>query len=170
MQRRHLLALPIAALGWRHAIAATTVLTRVETTLGSFFIAVDPGVAPRTVANYLAYVDGGFLDGGSVYRLVALANQAPETQHKIEVVQWGMKLDDSKSPPFPPIVHETTRETGLRHQDGVISRAAVPGETDSGGARQSDLAATRPDEATLRICPARTPARVCRATARASWF
>jgi peptidyl-prolyl cis-trans isomerase A (cyclophilin A) len=135
MHRRHLLALSATALGWRGSAAAATaaaILTRVETALGAFVIAVDPAVAPRTVANYLAYVDGRFLDGGSVYRVVTLANQAPDTRHKIEVVQWGMKLGDDKAPPFAPIPHESTRETGLRHLDGTVSMArSSPGSAAS---------------------------------------
>ena len=104
------------------------VRVRVETALGSFTVEVDPGVAPRTVANFLAYVDGGHLDGGAVYRLVTLANQAPGTQHKIEVVQWGFHASDRRREPFAPIAHETTRETGLRHRDGTLSMArAAPG-------------------------------------------
>ena len=154
MHRRQLLALSASTLAWRTgAWAATPIVTRVDTALGSFEITVDPAVAPRTVANYLAYVDGRFLDGGSVYRIVTLANQTPETRHKIEVVQWGMKLSDGKAPPFEPIAHESTRETGLRHLDGTVSMArSTPGsaasefficigdqpELDFGGGRNPD--------------------------------
>ena len=155
MRRRQLIALPVTVLAWSGASrsAGAPILTRVETALGSFVIAVDPSVAPRTVANYLAYVDGGFLDKGSVYRIVTLANQPPETKHKIEVIQWGMNLPDDKAPPFAPIAHETTRETGLRHRDGTVSMArSTPGsaaaefficvgdqpELDYGGGRNPD--------------------------------
>ena len=139
MQRRRLLAFSVAALGWRGSASAAggaavggAILTRVDTALGSFEITVDPAVAPRTVANYLAYVDGGHLDGGSVYRIVTLANQAPDTRHKIEVVQWGMNLPDGKAPPFAPIAHESTRESGLRHLDGTVSMArSSPGSAAS---------------------------------------
>ena len=104
------------------------VRTRVETAFGVFVVEVHPAVAPITVANYLAHVDGGFLDGGWVYRLVTLANQAPDTRHKIEVVQWGRKQPEGEAPPFPPIAHETTRQTGLRHRDGTVSMArSTPG-------------------------------------------
>ena len=124
MQRRLLLSLPpLALLATRRVAAAPAVRTRVETALGSFVIAVDPQVAPVTVANYLAYVDARHLDGGAVYRIVTLANQTPETKHKIEVVQWGMNTPDDKPAPFAPIVHETTRQTGLRHRDGTVSMA-----------------------------------------------
>ena len=131
MRRRPLLAAPaLLALGARvapaHAQAA--VRTRVETALGAFIIAVDPAAAPITTANYLAHVDARHLDGGSVYRIVTLANQPPETMHKIEVVQWGMNLPEDKPAPLPPIAHETTRQTGLRHLDGTVSMArAAPG-------------------------------------------
>jgi peptidyl-prolyl cis-trans isomerase A (cyclophilin A) len=132
LHRRALLAaggfaalLPLPALAQP---APRPVRTRVETALGSFVVEVDPAVAPVTVANYLAHVDGGFLDGGSVYRLVTLANQAPDTAHKIEVVQWGRNEPEGRTPPFPPIAHETTQQTGLRHRDGAVSMArSTPG-------------------------------------------
>ena len=127
MQRRPLLAVPaLLALGGRAAPAQAqqaAVRTRVETALGAFVIAVDPAVAPITTANYLAYVDARHLDGTSVYRIVTRANQPPETKHTIEVVQWGMNLPDDKPSPLPPIKHETTRATGLRHVDGTLSMA-----------------------------------------------
>ena len=108
--------------------APQPVRTRVETALGAFVVETRSAVAPITVANYLAHVDGGFLDGGWVYRLVTLANQAPDTAHKIEVVQWGRNQPENKAPPFPPIAHETTRQTGLRHRDGTVSMArSTPG-------------------------------------------
>ena len=129
MRRRHLIAVPaLLALGSPGASAQGQVRTRVDTALGSFVIEVDPKVAPITTANYLAYVDARHLDGGSVYRIVTLANQLPETPYKIEVVQWGMNQPDGKPAPLPPIAHETTRQTGLKHLDGTVSMArSAPG-------------------------------------------
>ena len=154
MQRRHLLSLPALALpALRSARAEGSVLTRVDTRLGNFVIAVDPARAPITVANYLAYVDQRWLDGGSVYRIVTPKNQAPDTPHKIEVVQWGMNLPDDKAPPLPFIAHETTQQTGLLHLNGSVSMArSEPGtaatefficigdqpELDFGGGRNPD--------------------------------
>lgn len=136
MQRRTLLTWPVlslaAATGAQADAAPPRVLTRVETTLGAFVIAVDPAKAPVTVANYLAYVDAKSLDGASVYRIVTPTNQPPETAHKIAVVQWGLRLADDKPPPRPPIAHETTRQTGLRHLDGTVSMArSRPGSASS---------------------------------------
>jgi len=157
MQRRRVLslsAIALLALGRAHAEPPEDrIFTRVETALGSFVIAVDPKRAPITVANYLAHVDAGWLDGGSVYRIVTPSNQPPETAHKIEVVQWGMNLPDDQAPPRPPIAHETTAQTGLRHRDGTVSMArSTPGsataefficigdqpELDFGGRRNPD--------------------------------
>ncbi len=87
------------------------VLVRVETELGTLLIAVFPQKAPVTVANFLAYVDGHYLDHGSVYRIVTPDNQHPEPAVKISIVQWGMNLG-SRPPPLPPIAHETTAMTG----------------------------------------------------------
>ena len=155
MQRRSVLLLPALAIAATspRAAPAQAVRTRVETEAGAFVIEVDPEVAPVTVANYLAHIDRKLLDGGAVYRIVTLANQAPETRHKIEVVQWGMNRPDGLAPPLPPIVHETTRQSGLRHLDGTLSMArAQPGsataeyfvcvgdqpELDFGGGRNPD--------------------------------
>jgi peptidyl-prolyl cis-trans isomerase A (cyclophilin A) len=125
MNRRQIIALPMLQFIAARSIAveANVVRTRVKTSLGDFVIAVDVKVAPITVANYLAYVDGRLLDNGAVYRIVTLDNQTPETKFKIEVVQWGMNLPDGKPAPFKPIAHETTKQTGLKHLDGTVSMA-----------------------------------------------
>lgn len=157
MQRRQLLTLPALALvagqSTQAQAPAGPVRTRVDTALGYFVIAVDPARAPLTVANYLAYVDQRWLDGGKVYRIVTPANQPVDTPHKIEVVQWGMDLPEGKSPPLPPIEHETTQQSGLLHRNGTVSMArSTPGtaaseyficigdqpELDSGGRRNPD--------------------------------
>ena len=157
MQRRQLLTLPALALVPGQATQAQApagpVRTRVDTALGSFVIAVDPARAPLTVANYLAYVDQRWLDGGKVYRIVTPANQPVDTPHKIEVVQWGMDLPEGKAPPLPPIEHETTQQSGLLHRNGTVSMArSTPGtaaseyficigdqpELDFGGRRNPD--------------------------------
>lgn len=151
LRRRHLLSLATLPL-LAHATPAT-VRTRVDTPLGPFVVEVEPSRAPITVANYLAYVDQHLLDKAWVYRLVNLANQTPDTKHKIEVVQWGLNLPDDAPPRLPAIAHETTQRTGLRHKDGTISMArGAPGTAtaefficigdqpalDFGGQRNSD--------------------------------
>lgn len=124
----------VSALAWpvfAGAQGSGRVLTRVSTALGDFVIAVDPRVAPLTVANYLAYVDAKDLDGGAVYRVVTPDNQ-PQSKVKIEVVQWGMNPPEGQPARRPPIAHETTKDTGLRHLDGTVSMARLgPGTASS---------------------------------------
>jgi peptidyl-prolyl cis-trans isomerase A (cyclophilin A) len=52
---------------------------------------------------------------------------------KIEVIQGGLYSDSViEKIQFPPIRHETTRETGLLHKDGVLSMARMePGTASS---------------------------------------
>jgi len=151
MHRRLVLAAPLLACLPAFA-ADARVYTRVDTDLGAFVIAVDPAKAPITVANYLAYVDARQLDGGKVYRIVTPANQ-PASKHKIEVVQWGRHQADDEKAPRPPIAHETTAITGIKHRNGTVSMARLgPGtataefficmgdqpELDFGGRRNPD--------------------------------
>lgn len=109
-----------------------TIPVLLETELGSFTIAVDVERAPITGANFLAYVDGGYLDKAIAYRIVTMANQKPETVHKIEVVQWGLRAAEENPAPFPPIAHETTEVIGLKHKHMTISMARfAPGSAGS---------------------------------------
>lgn len=130
-------------------------LVEVETLEGSFQLGIDERRAPLTAANFLAYLDRGFLNEASIYRIVTLANQAPGTKYPIEVVQWGWPAPDAgREPPLPPVPHEPTSATGLRHLDCTLSLARnAPGsgghgfficigdqpELDEGGRRNPDL-------------------------------
>ncbi len=100
----------------------------IATEKGDIVVEVDLGRAPVTAANFLRYVDAGLYDGSTFHRTVTLANQ-PDNKVKIEVIQGG-QLEEAKE--FPPIAHETTLVTGLRHLDGTISMArSAPGSATS---------------------------------------
>jgi len=71
--------------------------------------------APITVANFLHYVDTGRMDGAVFFR----ATRAPGAP-TVGFVQAGVK-DPAKL--FPPIAHESTLTTGLKHLDGTLSMA-----------------------------------------------
>ncbi len=94
-----------------------------ETTLGDIVVDLYPKRAPVTTENFLRHVDSGYYDGTSFYRAVRLDNQPAEPY--IEVVQGGIGLtvyaEGGSGPPFPPIEHEPSSETGLKHVDGAIS-------------------------------------------------
>jgi len=89
------------------------------TEAGDILVEVEAARAPVTAANFLRYVDAGLYDGSTFHRTVTLSNQ-PDSPVRIEVIQGG-QLSPSKE--FPPIVHETTASTGLRHLNGTISMA-----------------------------------------------
>jgi len=91
----------------------------IKTEQGDIVIEVDPARAPVTAANFLRYVDAGFYDGSTFHRTVTPGNQ-PDNAVRIEVIQGGQLPEDRE---FPPIPHETTAVTGLRHLDGTISMA-----------------------------------------------
>ncbi len=93
----------------------------IRTTLGDVEIEVDAAHAPATAANFLKYVDKRHYDGGRFHRTVTLANQ-PDDKVRIEVVQAGVAEARAKDD-FPPIKLERTRDTKLRHKDGVIAMA-----------------------------------------------
>jgi len=99
------------------AAANPRVLIRTEK--GDIVVDVDLARAPVTAANFLRYVDRALYDGSTFHRTVTLANQ-PGNAVRIEVIQGG-QLPQTKE--FPPIPHETTAVTGLRHVDGAISMA-----------------------------------------------
>lgn len=154
-----LLAGPSAsATGGSTPVGTDTVRIVMNTDLGAITFELYPHKAPLTVENFLRYVDGGLLDGGSFYRSVRLDNQK-ENEIPIEVVQGGLFGDAIAQPgsippeTLAPIPHEPTSETGLRHVPGAISMArAEPGtatseffvsladspELDAGGQRNPD--------------------------------
>jgi len=89
-----------------------------ETSEGSIEIELYAEQAPITVSNFLRYVDGGYLNGGSFYRTVNDEND--NGSPKIEVIQGGVGRAGKT---LPAVGHETTEQTGILHTDGVISMA-----------------------------------------------
>ena len=101
-----------------------------QTGQGEIVLEIFAREATATAANFLRYVDEGRFAGASFYRVVRMDNQ-PGNAVKIEVIQGGLGFDDGPRP-FPPIPHETTKQTGLRHLDGTLSMARdKPGSASS---------------------------------------
>lgn len=97
---------------------------RLQTDKGVIVLELAIDKAPVTVANYLRYVNARRYDGTTFFR----ASQAPgaPTVGFIQArIQNPAKL-------FPPIAHESTLQTGLKHVDGAISMARLaPGTAQS---------------------------------------
>lgn len=102
----------------------------IKTELGDIKVEIYLSRAPITASNFLKYVDNGLFDGAAFYRVVTMGNQ-PNKDVKIEVIQGGLDFGESEKR-FPPIEHETTEKTGIRHKNGVISMARnEPGSASS---------------------------------------
>ena len=99
-------------------VAATTpvedlVKVAIETSAGKIVIAIDRGRAPLTTANFLKYVESGRLNGERIYRAMLYGQGG--------LIQGGVISDTRKL--LPPIAHEPTSKTGLRHIAGTVSMA-----------------------------------------------
>lgn len=91
----------------------------VKTSLGNIAIELYPAKAPVTVANFMRYVDKKLYNGSSFFRVCTPANEATR-KVKIEVIQGG-NVPDSLI--LDSIKIETTKYTGLLHQNGSLSMA-----------------------------------------------
>jgi peptidyl-prolyl cis-trans isomerase A (cyclophilin A) len=100
---------------------ADIVQVRLDTEAGPITLALDSKHAPVTTANFLAYVDQHRFDGTSFYR----AARTPGAKGA-GLIQGGINRNYRRM--LPPIAHEPTGRTGLRHVAGTISMArARPG-------------------------------------------
>jgi peptidyl-prolyl cis-trans isomerase A (cyclophilin A) len=117
----HLLIGVAAAFQVATANPASPIRLRIETPLGNIEAEIDSAKAPRTAANFLAYVDAGVYENGRFHRTVHEGNQ-PNDSVRIAVVQASVdtargRLDRQ------PVALERTSATGLRHLDGTLSMA-----------------------------------------------
>ena len=94
----------------------------VVTTAGTIVAELYPDRAPRTVENFLAYVEDGAFTKGSFFRVVRLDNQ-PDDSVRIEVIQGGPSREYPRERYRPPLELERTRDTGVLHVDGALSMA-----------------------------------------------
>ena len=107
-----LLATP--AIAQTSSAPAATPLPRValETTAGRIVVEVDNVRAPVSGNNFLRYVDRKRLDGVTFYRVA-------KVQDHFGFVQFGVNGDPKRV--LPPIRHEPTTVTGIKHTDFTLS-------------------------------------------------
>lgn len=101
----------------------------IDTSLGPIGVSLDLAHAPLSAGDFLKYVDQGLYTGGAFYRTVRPDNDTKPV--KISVLQGGL-TDDNKY--LPPIAHEPTNRTGLRHRHGTLSIARDAVGTGTAGA------------------------------------
>ena len=106
-----LLLLPAAA--WAQATTAVVI----KTELGDIVVALETERAPVTAANFLRYADEKRFNGTVFYRSMRL-DWDPQPNG---LIQAGTQFDPKRI--LPPIAHEPTSETGVKHLAGTISMA-----------------------------------------------
>lgn len=84
---------------------------RFETSHGDFSLELRPDIAPKTVENFLGYVDSGFYNGTIFHRVI------PDFM----IQGGGFTEDMSRKPTESPIVNEASAE--LPNQRGTIAMA-----------------------------------------------
>jgi peptidyl-prolyl cis-trans isomerase A (cyclophilin A) len=92
------------------------VRVKLDTESGTIILALDAKHAPITTANFVRYVDEHRLDGTSFYRAARTRGDEKEG-----FIQGGIRRDYRRM--LPPIAHEPTSKTGLKHVAGAISMA-----------------------------------------------
>lgn len=87
-----------------------------DTSLGRIVLELETERAPITARNFLRYADQKRLDGIAFYRTVKVAD-------KFGFIQFGIDNDPKRI--LPPIKHEPTTVTGVKHVNGAISTARL---------------------------------------------
>jgi peptidyl-prolyl cis-trans isomerase A (cyclophilin A) len=114
--RRSLLAgagLLAAAPGAVLAAPARKPRVAIRTDKGTIVVELEDRKAPLSCANFLRYVDAKLYDNGRFFR-AARRPGAPKEGNIVGEPHPRVR-------PFPPIAHESTTKTGLRHVAGTIS-------------------------------------------------
>jgi peptidyl-prolyl cis-trans isomerase A (cyclophilin A) len=95
----------------------------IRTQAGDIEVELYSRQAPKSVAAFLSYVDSGFYQKSSFYRVLNDENQATGTDPS-KLIQGGIwKSNHAKAVSVPGVPHETTEQTHILHSDGVISLA-----------------------------------------------
>ena len=114
---RHIITVAVAAIGLAAGFQAQAANPQVDldTTAGKIRIELDPAAAPKTVENFLAYVNAKFYDGTQLHRVI-----------KGFMIQGGgFTADFKQKPTRPPIKNEAEQSSkaGLANVPGTIAMA-----------------------------------------------
>ena len=121
-----------------------------ETELGDIAIEVYEEQAPISSGSFLAHVDGGYFEGGVFWRTVTTEND--NGSPVIEAIQGGVIGEVTD---LPTVEHESTRDSGILHEDGVVSL----GRSDLGTASGASFFICVGDQPALDFGATRNPDR-----------
>ena len=112
-----------------------------DTAAGRIVVELDTARAPVTANNFLRYVDAKRLDGTRFYRVAKVGD-------RFGFVQFG--ISGAAARMFPPIKHEPTTQTGIKHLEGTLSMARLRPGTATG-----DITISVGDQPSFDADPAR---------------
>lgn len=103
------------ATGTPGAIAADKPVVVIETSMGNITVELEPEKAPKTVANFLKYVDKGFYDNTIFHRVIPT----------FMVQGGGMTEDMREKPTDEPVRNESlaANKNGMSNLRGTIAMA-----------------------------------------------
>jgi peptidyl-prolyl cis-trans isomerase A (cyclophilin A) len=101
----------VASFAWARPVQAADPVVVFKTSLGDIEIQLNPGKAPITTANFMAYVDKKFYDGTIFHRVIP----------GFVVQGGGFTSDMNQKETVAPIKNEATN--GLHNLRGTISMA-----------------------------------------------
>jgi cyclophilin family peptidyl-prolyl cis-trans isomerase len=108
----HVVFLSVLACFFTGAAQAAEPVVVIKTSLGSITVQLDPAHAPKTVANFLSYVDKKAYDGTIFHRVI------PDFM----IQGGGFKPDMTEISYDPPVVNEAAT-SGLQNMRGTIAMA-----------------------------------------------
>ncbi len=91
--------------------APATTQVKLTTSLGEIVLELDAAKAPKTVANFLRYVDEGFYNGTIFHRVI----------DGFMIQGGGFTADFKQKPTHEPVTNEA--DNGLRNRIGTIAMA-----------------------------------------------
>lgn len=99
----------------------------IATTHGNIEVELFPDQAPKTVTAFLSYIDSGYYQNASFYRV--LKTEDYPMKNNPGIIQGGIWQTNPRIKiKIPGIEHESTKLTGLSHLSGTISLArTTPG-------------------------------------------
>jgi peptidyl-prolyl cis-trans isomerase A (cyclophilin A) len=99
----------------------------IVTSFGDIEAELFPKQAPQTVAAFLSFIDSGYYNNSSFYRV--LLQEGLSTEANTGLIQGGIwKTNDAQHPTVAGIEHEPTSKSRLSHTDGTLSLARlIPG-------------------------------------------
>jgi peptidyl-prolyl cis-trans isomerase A (cyclophilin A) len=104
----------IVTMNITHAATQTSSVNPIvefDTSLGKFEVQLNPQAAPKTVANFLSYVNSGFYNGTIFHRVIP----------NFMIQGGGFSKEMQEKPTRPPIVNEA--KNGLHNTLGTIAMA-----------------------------------------------